>query len=111
MNGLQTVGIRFFHTDKTSKVDYVWRVFTIPVGIERSGKLVTHLNLDHIFRDRKTSIRFKGYTPNGRPLYMETNLERKVPQESTSNVDYYYMEDIKKQNTSLNKRRPSERHF
>ena len=96
----QTIGIGFFD-DMTTGQDYNWVITTIPVPsqiVNGKSELVTLMNLDHIFVDRSTSIRFKGYTANGRPLYLETNLPRKYKQNKTIELtDFYKQEQYRRE--------------
>jgi len=94
----QTVGIAFKNTELTGD-EYNWVISTIGVPsqlVNGKGVLTTLMNLDHIFVDRETSIRFKGYTTNGRPLYIETNLPRKAEQnKSIAFTNFYKQEQYK----------------
>jgi len=90
----QTVGIGFLTDDNV--IGYNWVVIQIPVPdmASPSGpQLVTKLNLDDLFNDRETSIRFKGYSRSGRPLYTETNLFRKHPQNMKKEKLNYYLNE------------------
>jgi hypothetical protein len=72
---------------------YDWCLIKIPCMVVNSGKTIDHvtqLDLDHIFDDRDTSIRLKGYTQNGRPLYVETNKIRTKPRNLTKRTVCYY---------------------
>lgn len=87
MDNVQTIAVKFLNGG--------WRLFSIPNKAAPNGDKPVHLNLDMWFVDRDTSIRFAGYTQNGRLLYKEMNLPRKVPRRTKNKVDYYACEDIK----------------
>lgn len=101
---LQTVAVGFL--SKADNTTYDWCVLQVPVQTQASGGnhiLVTKMNLDDIFVDRDTSIRFKGYSRNGRPMYVETNMIRKVPRDYKSTYkNIYFQEHLKRsQNEQL----------
>jgi hypothetical protein len=87
MNDYQVVAIKFLNSG--------WRVFNIPNKPAPNGDRPTFLNLDKFFSDRSTSIRFAGYSLNGRLLYSETNQPRQAPRTIQRAIDLYACEDIR----------------
>lgn len=86
MDNIQTIAVKFLNGG--------WRLFQIPCKAAPNGDKPIYLNLDVWFNDRDTSIRFAGYTMNGRLMYKEMNLPRKVARTSNHTLDFYACEDI-----------------
>jgi hypothetical protein len=84
------VGVGFL--SKSDNQVYDWCILKIPCQVVFNGRThdaITETDLDHLFDDRETSIRFKGYSRNGRPLYVETNKLRTKPVKRAK-TDYYF---------------------
>ena len=95
------VGIGFLSNDE--KQVYDWCIVKIPCQVVFNGRThdsVVELDLDHLFNERDTSIRFKGYSQNGRALYIETNKMRTKPRDFKKQKINIYLNTLEN-NSSL----------